>query len=84
MWNKNIFLYLISYTISFIVSVYRSIKALIFGDKKIKKWIFFRSLDFLFRVWPIYFWKKPTFFKITSFFGMFIKYVFYNDKTNID
>ncbi len=65
---NNTFFDLIAFIYSFILNIFRSIKNF-FTLKKIKKNIFFDFLDFLFRSWPKYFWKKPTAFKLTSFFA---------------
>lgn len=77
---ENKFLDLVVYFISFIVSIFRSFLLLIWVKKTVKKWLFFQSLDFIFRVWPYYFWQKPNLFKIWNFIPFFIKYLFYNDK----
>lgn len=74
---KNSFFDLISIFISFIFWISRSILTLIFS-KKIKKNYFFDILDFLFRIWPRYFWEKPSIYKITNLIWDFINYVFYN------
>lgn len=63
---NNTFFDLIAFIYSFILNIFRSIKNF-FTLKKIKKNTFFDFLDFLFRSWPKYFWKKPTFYKFTSF-----------------
>ena len=63
----NSFFDLIAFILSFLLNIFRSVINFI-TLKKIKKNIFFNFLDFLFRVWPKYFWKKPSFYKITSFF----------------
>lgn len=63
---NNTFFDLIAFGLSFFINVFRSI-IIFFTLKKIKKNIFLNFLDFLFRTWPKYFWKKPTFYKITSF-----------------
>ena len=63
---NNTFFDLIAFIFSFILNFFRSIVNL-FKLKKIKKNIFFNFLDFFLRVWPKYFWKKPTFYKLTSF-----------------
>ncbi len=63
---NNTFFDLIAFGLSFFINVFRSI-IIFFTLKKIKKNIFLNFLDFLFRTWPKYFWKKPTFYKFTSF-----------------
>ena len=63
---NNSFFDLLAIIYSFFLSIGRSIKN-IFTLKKTKKNIFFNFLDFFFRQWPKYFWKKPTFYKLTSF-----------------
>jgi len=63
---NNTFFDLIAFLFSFILNFFRSIINL-FKLKKIKKNIFFNFLDFFLRAWPKYFWKKPTFYKLTNF-----------------
>jgi len=75
---KNNFFDLIAIFISFILWFFRSISSLMFSNNKAKKNYFFDILDFLFRIWPRYFWRKPSFYKITNFVWDFINYVFYN------
>jgi hypothetical protein len=41
--------------------------ALVGKKQEIKKGAFLKSLDFVFRLWPNYFWKKPRLMKITGF-----------------
>jgi hypothetical protein len=72
---QNKFFDFIAFMLSFILNIFRSIKNF-FTLKKIKKNIFFNFLDFLFRIWPKYFWKKPTFYKITSFFADILNNIF--------
>jgi len=62
----NTFFDLIAFILSIIANFFRSIKS-IFTLQKNKKNIFFNFIDFLVRIWPKYFWKKPTFYKFTSF-----------------
>lgn len=76
----NKFFDLISYFISFFLSIFRSFFVLIWYKKSVKKSYFLKSMDFVFRLWPAYFWKKPNPFKITGFLWMFLKYVFYSNK----
>ena len=75
---QNKFFDIISLFLSFIASSFRSFLALIGNKENIKKSYFFRTLDFIFILWPKYFWKKPTTLKIFNFFSLFIDYVFYN------
>jgi len=77
---ENKFFDLISLFISFLASSFRSFLALIWKKNNIKKSYFFKSLDFIFIIWPKYFFKKPTSLKIFNFFSDFIDYVFYNKK----
>lgn len=77
---ENKFFDLIIYVLSMIFSFFRSFMLLFGFKKEIKRWIFFKSLDFVFRWWPDYFWKKPNLFKIGMFLWLFIKHVFYNKK----
>jgi len=71
----NKFFDLLSFLTSFFVSFFRSFFQL-FSNKKIKQNIFFDILDFIFRKWPKYFWKKPSLYKITAFFGDLLRYIF--------
>ncbi|MGE4444252.1 MAG: hypothetical protein AB7E37_04640 [Candidatus Altimarinota bacterium] len=77
---RNRFIDIILLVISFFVSIIRSIKALITGKKTIKRSSSFDSIDYVFRIWPHSFWKKPSFFKIGIFVAAFIKYIFYKKK----
>jgi hypothetical protein len=74
---KNSFWDFISFISSFIISFFRSF-LLFFWKKNIKvRNYFFGFLDFIFRIWPKYFWKKPTWLKFTRFFGNIIEYIFF-------
>ena len=75
----NKFLDLIAYMISFILSIFRSIKQIIWFRIN-NSWKFFNFFNFLFIIWPKYFWKKPNAYKIFSFGEKFINYLFYNKK----
>lgn len=75
---KNSFFDLVTIIISFIFGFFRGIYLLFSPKNKIWKNYFFDILDFLFRIWPKYFWKKPTLYKITNFIADFINYVFYD------
>lgn len=75
---KNSFFDLIAFLISFIFSFFRSIKLFFISNSKSKNNIFFDFLDFIFRDWSKYFWKRPSVFKITSFFSDTLKYIFKN------
>jgi hypothetical protein len=64
----NKFFDLIAFFFSFILSFFRSLKLLFLAKNTIKNQnIFFQTLQFLLVIWPKYFWKKPTFYKIFSF-----------------
>ncbi len=77
---ENKFFDIISLIISFIASAFRSFILLVTNKKSIKKSYFFKTLDFIFVLWPKYFWKKPNTLKIFNYFADFIDYVFYNKK----
>lgn len=79
---QNKFFDLIIFLMSFIVSFIRSILSIFWIKKNIKKWSFFKSLDFLLRIWPNNFWKNPSFLKIWLFLSSGIKYIFYNKPNN--
>lgn len=80
--NENKFLLLVAYFISIIFSIFRSIWLLFWkrDSKQTKKWIFFESLDFIWRKWPKYFWKNPNTFKLFSILWDFLNFIFYNNK----
>jgi len=63
--------------ISFIFSFVRSI-LLLFSSKnyKIRSNLFFDFLDFIFKIWPSYFWQKPNVYKIFSFPWDLLEYIF--------
>ncbi len=68
---------IIALFLSFILSFFRSFKLLFTKNNFIKKQnILFSSLEFIFRTWPKYFWKKPTLYKLFSFPGDLITYIF--------
>ncbi len=74
----NSFFDLIAFGLSFILSFFRSIKVFFTNSiwLKKRKSIFFDFLDFIFRKWSSYFWKKPSFYKITSFFWDILNSIF--------
>ncbi len=74
----NNFFDLLAFSLSFVFSFYRAIKSFIFWWKNsvIAKNKFFNFLDFLFRKWTRYFWKKPTLYKLSSFFWDILNSVF--------
>lgn len=68
---------IISVFLSFLLSFFRSFKALFWKwTKKIKNNNFFNILRFIFHKWPKYFWSKPTFYKLFSFPADLITYIF--------
>jgi len=58
---NNTFLDLVCLLLSFFMSFFRSV-VLLFKKQKVSGYrnYFFDLLDFIFRLWPAYFWKKPT------------------------
>lgn len=63
--------------VSFIFWFFRSIKLLFkTWNYKIKNNLFFDFLDYLFKIWPKYFWEKPNFYKLFSMPGQLIDYIF--------
>ena len=76
----NKFLDLIAYFISLILSIFRSTKILFWIKKVENTGLFFRFFNFLFIIWPRYFWEKPSLYKLFSFFEKFITYLFYSKK----
>lgn len=77
----NKFFDIISFFLSAIASFYRSLLLLIWRKTSVKRGVFFKWMDYFFRGWPDYFWKKPTWLKIWLFFALFIKHIFYNKKS---
>lgn len=72
----NSFFDLVSLALSIVWNAARSI-GLLFSDRPIKKDNrFFLLLDFIFRKWPVYFWKKPTLYKLCNFFPDLIHHTF--------
>lgn len=76
---NNSFFDLLAFLISFLFSFFRSIKIIFIWGRK-KKNIFFNFLDFVFRKWTKYFWLKPSFYKIFSFFSDLLNFLFKNNK----
>jgi hypothetical protein len=72
---NNTFFDFIAFLLSLFINFFRSFFNF-FRMKKVKKNIFFNFLDFLFRIWPKYFWKNPTSYKITSFFWDILNNIF--------
>ena len=77
---NNSFFDAIAFILSFLFSFFRSIKLFFINDiKKVgNKNIFFNFLDFIFRKWSLYFWNKPSLYKITWFFGDILNSIFKN------
>lgn len=75
---NNRFFDLIFYVISFILSIIRSVWILLWIKKSSQKWMFFRSLDYIMKIWPKDFWKSPNWYKLWNSLWGFIKHTFYN------
>ena len=77
---NNSFFDAIAFLLSFVFSFFRSIKLFFLNDvNNVKKEnIFFIFLDFIFRKWSIYFWNKPSLYKLTWFFGDILNSIFKN------
>jgi hypothetical protein len=73
---KNNFFDLIAFFTSFFFSFFKSFLLFFNILKNKKNNIFFNFLDFMFRLWPKYFWKKPSFYKISSFFSDMLNFIF--------
>jgi len=73
---KNNFLDIISLFLSFILSFFRSIFLLLNINKNKNKNIFFNFLNYIFTLWPKYFWKNPNIYKITNYLSDLLNYVF--------
>ncbi len=76
----NRFIDIILLIASFFASLVRSFFSLFARGKGIKRSSFFDAIDYVVRIWPHFFWKKPSLFKVSIFMASFIKYVFYNKK----
>ncbi len=73
---KNSFFEMILFIYSMILSFFRSIKLFFSNNtKKIRNNLFFDTLDFIFIVWPKYFWAKPSLYKLFSFPGKLIEFI---------
>lgn len=75
--ESNVFLDVLAFFLSFFISIVRSI-SYIFWKKPEKRGIFFKSIHFVFYIWPKYFWQKPSGKKIGSFLWDSINFIFYN------
>ncbi|NDK08894.1 hypothetical protein EOM39_06685 [Candidatus Gracilibacteria bacterium] len=74
---ENKFFDLIGFVFSFFNSILASFKLFFLVNTPKVKTIFFDFFDFIFRLWPRYFWKKPTLYKIGRFIKDFIDFMFY-------
>lgn len=74
---ENSFFDLIIIFWNFFLSSFNSISMFFWNKKNIKNNSFFDILDFIFKIWPKYFWKNPTGYKLTTFFWDTIKYIFF-------
>lgn len=61
---ENKFFDFIGFCFSFFYSSLKSLNIFFFSKTSKIKTIFFDFFDFIFRLWPKYFWEKPTFYKI--------------------
>ena len=74
---KNNFFELILLIISFFYAIIRAFLLFLFNKKNLKnKNLFNDFLDFIFRKWPKYFWKKATLYKLFSLPGNILNYIF--------
>jgi len=73
---NNKFIDLIALLVSMLLTIYRSTLLLLWVKKNIKKNYFLDSLNFFWKVWPKYYWKKPTFYKIWSLIWDSLTYIF--------
>lgn len=74
---KNNFFELILLIISFFCAIIRAFSLFLFNKKNLKnKNLFNDFLDFTFRKWPKYFWKKATLYKLFSLPGNILNYLF--------
>ncbi|MCT4617546.1 MAG: hypothetical protein N4A38_05055 [Candidatus Gracilibacteria bacterium] len=75
--KNNKFAGIIIFIISFFTSIIKSV-GLLLGIRKEKQYTnFFKGLNFTFKLWPKFFWKKPTAVRFSRFVGDFINYIFY-------
>lgn len=75
---NNKFLDLIMLFISLLLTIYRSMLLLFWIKKKINKNYFLDSLNYFGEIWPKYYWKKPTLYKIWTLIWDFLNHIFYN------
>lgn len=72
---KNNFFDILSLFLSFLLSFFRGFSAFFFWKKWKIKNNFYMFLDFIFRIWPKYFWKSPNLYKIFSMPASLINYI---------
>lgn len=73
---KNYFFELIILIFSLLLNFFRAFNLFVFNKTWKNKNLFNNLLDFVFRKWPKYFWKKPTLYKLFSLPGNIINYIF--------
>lgn len=73
---KNYFFEIIFLIFSLVFSFYRAFKLFLFSKNWKNKNLFNDFLDFIFRKWPKYFWKKPTLYKIFSLPWDILNFIF--------
>lgn len=72
---KNYFFEIILLIISIFFAIFRAL-VLFFWNKNLKnKNLFNNFLDFIFRKWPSYFWKKPSLYKLFSLPWHILNYI---------
>ncbi len=74
--EENSFVKLVFLFLSLIFDFFRSIWLLFWiKNEKLKNNLFFDFLHFIFVLWPKYFWEKPSFYKLFSFFWDLFEYL---------
>lgn len=75
---NNKFLDLLVLLISLISTTFKSLLLLLGIKKDMEKTYFLYSFNFLWKIWPTYYWKRPTWYKIGTFLKDFLNHIFYN------
>lgn len=77
-WLKNNkFALIIIFFGSFFTSIIKSIWMLVWLQKKPSWSNFFKWLNFTLKLWPKFFWNKPSGLRFSRFIWDFVNYIFY-------
>jgi hypothetical protein len=77
---QNSFFDVVIFVLSFLLSFVRSFWYFLQYPVLKRRNYFFDFFDFGFRIWPKYFWKNPSFYKLTSFFWNLVASIFSDKK----